>query len=189
MVGTLPTAFTLAVARRAGVGKDQVYRGIGDGHIERIGRGVFVKTEALDPSLASLAAATTLHPLATMCLTSALVCHGLSDAIPPATDIALPRGTRRPAGFAHVVWRSFDPATFLIGRQPLEPEVELFCYSAERTIIDCFRLAHLAGKETAIVALKRWLRLSGNYPSRLLEAAIPFPKAGPAIRTALEILA
>jgi hypothetical protein len=65
---------------------------------------------------AALAAATVVKPAATMCLTSALVYHGLSDAIPFTTDIALSRGTRHPAGFAHVSWHSFDASTFDVGR-------------------------------------------------------------------------
>jgi predicted transcriptional regulator of viral defense system len=184
----LPSAFTLTAARQAGVRKDQVYRGVQNGQIQRVGRGAYVKADSLDVALAGLAAATAVKPLATMCLTSALVHHGLSDAIPPWTDVALPRGTRHPAGFEHVVWHSFDRATFGIGRESLEGTSDLFSYSPERTIIDCFRLAHQEGQETAIEALKRWLRLRGNYPAKLAEMAKGFPKAYPSIHSTLKVL-
>ncbi len=75
-------------------------------------------------------------------MTSALVYHELSDAIPFGTDIALPRGTRHPAGFAHVTWHSFDPATFIVGRENLEiaPGLEVAMYPANRTIVFRFLL-------------------------------------------------
>ena len=134
---------TLATAARAGLRKAQVYALVESGELKRIGRGVFVDPDLIDPAWTALAAATALKTEATLCLTSALVYHDLSDAIGFATDIALPRGTRHPAGFDHVSWHSFDPATFKVGRTFLEQDgLTLAIYSAERTIIDCFRLAH-----------------------------------------------
>lgn len=188
-MSVLSGAFTLADAREAGLRKDQVYERVGAGEFERMGRGVFMVVGSLDPTLESLAAATAVQPLATMCLTSALVRHGLSDEIPFGSDIALPRGVRHPAGFDHVTWHSFDRATFQIGREALDQEDGLFAYSAERSIIDAFRLAHDHGSDAAITALKRWLRQPGHHPSALLAVAKSFPKAYPAIRSALEVLA
>lgn len=185
----LPAVFTLADARASGLRKDQIYEGVDGGAFERIGRGVFVMSGAFDPSLESLAAATAVQPLATLCLTSALVNHGLSDEIPMGTDIALPRGVRHPAGFDHVTWHSFASSTFQIGREVLDGDLGLFAYSAERTIIDMFRLAHQEGSDTAVTALKRWLRQPGHHPSTLLFMAKSFPKAYPSIRTTLEVLA
>ncbi|MFZ1381797.1 MAG: hypothetical protein WAS54_03295 [Scrofimicrobium sp.] len=188
MLDALSSAFKLADAREAGIRKDQIYALLDAGQIERVGRGAFVKVGELDPALESLAAATAVQPSSTMCLTSALVYQELSDDIPTRTDIALPRGTRHPAGFDHVDWHSFDPDTFQIGREELHGNAGLFVYSAERTVIDAFRLAYQEGTETAVEALKRWLRQRGNYPAKLLEMAKRFPKAYPSLRTALEIL-
>ena len=72
------------------------------GDLHRVGRGVYVRPDMVDPTLESLTAATVTQSAATMCLTSALVHHGLSDAITFGTDIALPRGVRHPAGLEHV---------------------------------------------------------------------------------------
>lgn len=180
---------TLAAASQAGLRKDQIYAMAASGELEKIGRGIFVDPERIDPAWASLAAATALKPDATLCLTSALVHHELSDAIPFATDIALPRGTRHPAGFDHVAWHSFDPDTFDVGRTLIEQNgLALAIYSAERTIIDAFRLAHQEGMDQAYEALRRWTRRRGNQPSALLDLATPFPKAKPRIRQALEVL-
>lgn len=186
----LAPAFTLDDARVAGLRKDQVYDLLARGEIERVGRGVFVRSDAIDPAYATLAAATAVQPAVTLCLTSALVHHELSDAIPFATDVALPRGTRHPAGFAHAVWHSFDVATFAIGRDHLDAGggAQVAIYSAERTIIDTFRLMHREGSDVAHEALRRWLRRRGSSPSRLLRLADSFPKALPRLRFALEVL-
>ena len=61
-------------------------------------------------------------------------------------------------------------------------------YDQERCIIDAFRLRHLEGTETAVEALRRWLRRPRTQPTRLLAMARAFPKAEPALRSTLEIL-
>ena len=58
-------------------------------------------------------------PAATLCLTSALARHGLTDEIPSTIDVALPRGRHRPVTLAPVTWHLFDPATFPLGREEL----------------------------------------------------------------------
>jgi predicted transcriptional regulator of viral defense system len=167
-----------------------VYDLLESGEIERMGRGVYLRPDVVDPDFASLAAACAVREEATMCLTSALAYHDLSDAIPFGTDVALPRGTRHPAGFAHVTWHSFDPATFFVGREILEIELgmEVAMYSAERTIVDCFRLMHREGSDVAYEALRRWLRRRGSSPAALLQIADSFPVTRSRIRQALEIL-
>lgn len=186
----LAFAFTLADARAAGVTKDQVYSLLEQGEIERVGRGVYVRPEVLQPAFTMLAAATALRKDATLCLTSALVHHDLSDAIPFTSDIALPRGTHQPIGLSNVSWHSFDPATFPIGREHADAGggARVAIYSAERTIVDTFRLMHQEGSDVAYEALRRWLRRRGNTPAGLLQIAGSFPKALPRIRQALEIL-
>lgn len=186
----LAPAFTLEDARESGLRKDRVYSMLASGEIERVGRGVYLRPGAIDPRFASLAAATATRPEATMCLTSALVHHELSEAIPFGTDIALPRGLRHPAGFAHVTWHSFDQATFTLGRKlhALDGQTTIAIYSAERTILDCFRLMHQEGSDTAYEALRHWLRRAGNSPATLLRLATSFPKAQPRLRHALEVL-
>lgn len=189
-VNELAPAFTLEDAREAGLSKDQVYSLLDRGEIERVGRGVYVRPDVIPPAFTALAAATALRDDATLCLTSALVHHDLSDAIPFASDIALPRGTHQPAGLANVSWHSFDPKTFQIGREHVDAGegVMVAIYSAERTVVDCFRLMHQEGSDVAHKALRRWIRGRGNTPARLLKVAGSFPKALPRIRQALEVL-
>ena len=190
MSGPSPIAIlTLEQSRAVGLSKDQVYRMVESGQLERIGRGVYVRPGLIDPAFESLAAATALQPAATLCLTSALVHHDLSDAIPTGTDIALPRGTRHPAGFAHVTWHSFDPDTFDVGRTPLDTAGQrVAVYSAERTLVDTFRLAHQEGADVANTALRRWVTRPGSSPAALLHVAAAFPQALPRLRQALQVL-
>ena len=190
LVADLAPVFTLGDARTAGLRKDQIYDLLANGEIERVGRGVYLRPDQIEPAFASLAAATAVREEATLCLTSAIVRHDLSDAIPFESDIALPRGAHHPGGLAHIAWHSFDPTTFHIGRDHIDAGngFRFAIYSAERTIVDCFRLMHQEGSDVAYEALRRWLRRRGNSPASLLKVASSFPKAQPRIRQALEAL-
>jgi hypothetical protein len=89
-----------------------------------------------------------------------------------------------------ITWHRFAPETFTLGRveHPLAEGASIGLYSAERTIIDLFRLRHKWGQDMAVEALKSWLRGHGHSPSLLLDLARAFPDALPAIRETLEIL-
>jgi hypothetical protein len=124
-------------------------------------------------------------------LLSALALHDLTDEIPTATHIALPRGDRTlVTPLAPIHWHSFDRATFALGRgeHRLDSDIPIGLYSPERSITDAFRLRHAIGADVATEALKRWLRLPGSSPGQLLSIARHFPKAYPALRSTLEIL-
>jgi predicted transcriptional regulator of viral defense system len=51
-----------------------------------------------------------------MCLTSALAYYDLTDAIPAALEVAIPRGSSTPASTGVIAWHRFDRATFEIRR-------------------------------------------------------------------------
>lgn len=62
-------------------------------------------------------------------------------------------------------------------------------YSAERCILDAFRLGHREGHAVAAEALRRWLQRRGAAPAELLAMARHFPKVEPSLLHALRILA
>ena len=160
---------------------------IASGYLTTVARGVYRKSDWLgDEELAEVAAKA---PRATICLRSALARHDLIDDIPAEVDIAVPRGAWTPQLGTPIRWHHFDADTYDIGRDDLELDGggTLGLYSAERSIIDAYRLRHLTGTEMANESLRRWLR-QGGQPSRLLRAARPFPRALTPIRQALEIL-
>lgn len=190
MLAALPATFSYTEARVGGLSDRRLYALHDAGLIEQLGRGLFQRTDAssdADPDLLEIAHRA---PQATLCLTTALARHGLTDAIPPSIDVVLPRGHRHPRIQAPVSWHAFAADTFDIGRDELAltAVTAIGMYSSERCIIDAFRLRHLEGLETAVEALRRWLRRRGAQPVTLLAMARAFPKAEPALRSTLEIL-
>ncbi|MDN5545896.1 MAG: type IV toxin-antitoxin system AbiEi family antitoxin domain-containing protein [Rhodococcus sp. (in: high G+C Gram-positive bacteria)] len=175
----------------AGITRSQLERLIRSEEYERIAPGQFMRTGATDDTTAAWMAIAAKRPQATLCLLTALSIHDLTDEIPTRSSIAIPRGTKPLTIWsAPITWHHFDTATFDIGRTEyaLPGGRSIGMYSAERTIIDLFRLSHEWGSDLAIDALKRWLRVKGNSPSRLLTIAKSFQKGRPALQNALEIL-
>jgi predicted transcriptional regulator of viral defense system len=185
----LPIAFTHATARDAGLSDRALASLVADGTLERLGRGVYRKTNAplADQDLIEVALRA---PDATLCLLSALAHYDLTDAIPTTIDIALPRSRRAPKVEAPVSWHRFHDNTFDVGRDTMAVDdgLKIGVYSPERCVIDAFRLRHQIGEDVAIEALKRWLRRPGALPVGLLALARSFPKAEPSLLRALQVL-
>lgn len=181
--------FTYRDAQSSGIPRQSIYRLLDAGQIARLARGIYQATNAseADPFLTAAAA---LRPESTLCVQSALARHDLTDENPRLLDLALPRGMRHPRIDGPIKWHSFDSDTFDIGRTEIElaSGIALGIYTPERCIIDAFRLRGREGYETAIDALKRWLKQPGNQPSALLLMARAFPRTGGPLRQALEIL-
>lgn len=183
---SLPETFRYTEALKS-ISERQLRGLIGDGSIVALSRGLYRKSDWLgDENLIEIAARA---PRATLCLRSALARHELIDDIPAEFDIAIPRGSWTPATTAPVRWRHFDSGTFDLGRGTLDLDDgrSIGLYSAERSIIDAFRMRHLDGADLANETLKRWLR-RGGQPSELLAMARWFPRVQTALRETLEIL-
>ncbi len=189
MLDTLPNAFSYGLAQERGL-SDRVLRGlVADGVLERLGHGFYRKADAPPADLDRIEIALRA-PEATLCLTSALSLHDLTDAIPSEIDVALPRSRRPPRVNAPVRWHRFHEDTFLVGRETIEVDegLSLGVYSAERSVIDAFRLRHQEGEELAVEALRRWLKRPSATPAALLSMARRFPKVEPSLLQALRIL-
>lgn len=161
------------------------------GEFERIAPGLFLRSGITDDTTAAWIAIAEKKPTATLCLLTALTLHELTDEIPSRSDVAIPRGTQPVTVHnAPIAWHRFDAHTFGVGRgeHALPGGASIGLYSAERTLIDLFRLRHIWGSDLALGALKQWLRVPGNSPSMLLIMAEDFPQARPALRQALEVL-
>jgi predicted transcriptional regulator of viral defense system len=188
-LAALPATFTYTQARRHGLPDRRLYRLRDEGVIESIGRGVYRRRDA-EPADIDLQEVALRAPMAMLCLTSALARHDLTDEIPAAIDVALPRGQHRPLVIPPVTWHLFDRRTFDIGRSEIAvgDGLTIGLYGPERSIVDAVRLRHREGSEAAYAALRRWLRRRGSSPARLLEIARHFPQADKAIRHALEVI-
>lgn len=183
----LPPTFRYSDARE--LMNERRFRELLDkGLILQLNRGLYRKADAEgDLDLIEIAGR---RPRATLCLTSALARHDLTDTIPAAYDIALPRGFRPIDTRTPVEWHAFDRRTFDIGREELrlDEQTTIGLYNAERSIIDAFRMRETEGYEAGNEALRRWLRRRGSQPAHLLAMARDFPKAYAAIRRSLEVL-
>lgn len=177
-------------AEEAGLSRSRLYRAAREGRLERIARGIYLPTDATAADWDWIEAATR-RPDAAICLTSALAHHELTDAIPAALDVAIPRGSRTPASTGAIAWHQFDRPTFEIGREEIPipgTDQTIGIYSPERSITDAFRLRGDVGYELAREALKEWLRRGGK-PARLIEIASRLPRAKSPLLQALEALA
>ena len=186
LLAALPDTFRYTDALES-VSERQLRRLIAEGRITALARGLYSKSEDLgDEDLIEIAAKS---PRATLCMRSALARHRLIDDIPAEIDIAIPRGSWTPRITAPVRWRHFDLDTFEVGRDQLDIGAgrTIDVYSAERSIIDAFRLRHIDGADLANEALKRWLR-GGGQPSRLLRVAQQFPRTLTVLRETMAIL-
>jgi hypothetical protein len=157
--------------------------------LNRIARGIYLPAGAPAADWDQLEAATRRAD-ATICLTSALAYHDLTDAIPAALDIAIPRGARTPASTGAIAWHHFDRATFEIGRERITipgSDQTIGIYSPERSVADAVRLRGEVGYELGRDALREWLRRGGK-PARLIDIAIHLPRARSPVLHALEIL-
>lgn len=176
-------------AERAGLSRSGLYRAAREGQLERIARGIYVPADAPAADWDWIEAATRRRDT-TICLASALAHHDLTDAIPAALDVAIPRGSRTPASTGAIAWHQFDRATFGIGREEIPipgTDQSIGIYSPERSITDAFRLRGDVGYELARDALKEWLRRGGK-PARLMEIASRLPRAKSPVLQALEAL-
>jgi predicted transcriptional regulator of viral defense system len=172
-------------AARRGMSRSSLYRAVHEGRLERIARGIYRPADAAAADWDWLEAATRRFD-ATICLTSALAHYDLTDTIPPALDIAVPRGSRIPTTQAAIKWHLFDRDTFDIGRTETEipgSTLRIGIYSPERCIVDAFRLRGHVGYELGRNALREWLHRGGK-PAQLMEIATQLPRSqGPLLRT------
>jgi len=173
-----------------GMSASGLYRAARSGRYDKIARGIYREAGAPAADWDWIEAATRRAD-ATICLTSALTHYDLTDTIPTALDIAIPRGSRIPAGNSAIAWHLFDRKTFDLGRNEIEipgSTLTIGIYSPERCIADAFRLRGDAGYEMGRDALREWLRRGGK-PAQLMEIASRLPRTSGPLQRTLEALA
>lgn len=186
----LPALFTYREAIEAGLSKRRIYAVRDAGLVETVARGIFRRTDSDQPFDLDLAEIAKRLPKATLCLTSALVRHDLTDQNPVAIDLAIPAGSHRPVFSFPVKLHIFDRKTFDIGRNmlPVGIGLNIGIYSAERCIVDAFRLSWAEGDDLGYIALSRWLRRREGKPASLYKMSKNFPKSAPKILKSVQTL-
>jgi predicted transcriptional regulator of viral defense system len=185
----LPSVFTYTEAVARGLSAERLYAYRDQGILEQISRGLYRWADApeIDQNLLEIAYRI---PMGTLCLTTALARHGLTDNIPARIDVAIPRGNRIPTLLSPVDARVFAKDTFELGRGELKvgEGYAVGLFSPERSLVDVIRLRHREGSDIAWDALRRWLRRKGAKPTALIEISKSLHGAERAVRNALEIV-
>ena len=145
-----------ARALRLGIHPETLYRMRDEGTLETLSRGLFRIANLTELGNPDLIAVSIRCPQGVLCLISALSFHGITTEVPHAVDLALPRGAERPR-IDHppvkIYWTV--PHIFKCGiEQHLVDGRTVRVYSAERTLVDCFRYRNKIGLDTAIEALR-----------------------------------
>jgi hypothetical protein len=186
----LPATFTTGQALAAGAHPREVYRWRDAGVILELSRGVFRRTDAPLPSYPDLLAVCRRAPHAVVCLLSAAQVYELTDELPRAVQIAVPRGTHSPQiTYPPVEVFRFAAHTFELGLAEVEAAEgeSVRVTGPARTVVDLMRLRRSIGEPLALIALRRYLRRPGGRPAALIELARPLDVLGP-LRAAVDVL-
>lgn len=188
-LAALPATFTTRAARAAGLHPRVLYRLRDDGDLVELSRGVFRRADDPAPTWPDLLAVAHRTPTAIVCCVSALVVHDLTDEIPRAVQIAVPRPQRSPTiDYPPTEVFRFDSTTFEVGLSSVDaaPGEPVRVYSPERAVIDVMRLRHRLGEPLAHAALRLYLGRPTARPGELLALARTMNVFGP-VRTAVDI--
>jgi predicted transcriptional regulator of viral defense system len=180
----LPPTFTTETALARGIHPRALYAARDSGVIAELSHGVFRRADAPPASFPDLLAVAYRNSKAIVCLLSAAAVHDLSDEIPPAVQIAVPRPSRPPRiSFPPTAVLRFEPSTFELGLAHVEaaPGEPVRIYDPARTVVDLMRLRHRIGEPTALAALHRYLRRRGARPAELLKIAAALRVYGPVL--------
>ena len=186
----LPSTFTTGQARAEGVHPRDLYAARDGGELVELSRGVFRRADAPAAAYPDLLAVSLRAPRAVVCLLSAAAVHDLTDEIPIAVQIAVPRRTWPPK-LDHppvevFVW---DPATFELGLDSAEvaPGERVRVYSPGRTAVDLMRMRNKLGESVAHIALRRYLARRDARIADLFAYAKALDVLGP-VRAVVDVL-
>lgn len=183
-IADLPPTFTTAAALARGIHPRALYAARDSGVIGELSHGVFRRADAPPASFPDLLAVAYRNSRAIVCMLSAADVHGLTDEMPPAVQIAVPRSSRPPRiSFPPTEVLRFEPSTFELGLTHLEaaPGESVRIYDPARTVVDLMRLRHRIGEPTALAALHRYLRRRDARPAELLYIASALRAYGPVL--------
>src|SRR5437879_3077914 len=177
-------------ARAAGIHWRDLYALRDAGEVIELSRGLFRFADAGGVTGIDLLTVSRRAPDGMICLVSTLAHWDLTDEIPAVVDLAVPRGSSRPAiNYPPTRVHVFDPRTFGLGRVRVDlgSGEEIPISNRERTIVDVFRLRNRLGTDLAYGALRDYLRRTGSKPGELMRLAQELRAAGP-LRQATDVL-
>jgi predicted transcriptional regulator of viral defense system len=172
-----------------GMQPEQVRRLVGQGVLEKRGRGIYVLPEQYPGEHSSLAEACLRSPRAVVCLISALAFHGIGTQLPRGVWLALPKGAHAPD------WDDLGVKVVHLGPKYLEADVETHktpdgtvrVYSVARTIVDLFRFRGSVGLDVFLEAAREAVRERRTTWDQIFAAA-RFRGVSTSIRPYLEAM-
>lgn len=167
--GLLRTAQAMAL----GIHPETLYRLRDEHHLVVVSRGLFRLADMPQMSQPDLVAVASRIPDGVVCLISALSFHGLTTEIPHEVFVALPPGAvRRRVLQPPVRIFQYSGDAFSAGIEVHDVDgVKLKVYSAEKSVVDCFRFRNKVGLSVAVEALRIYRMRQGASFRILLEFA------------------
>ena len=163
----------MSEAIRLGISRYMLYSLRDKGVIEQISRGIY-RLAALPPiSNPDLVTVSLRFPNAVICLISALAYHEITTQIPHEVSIAVPRNSRIPSlDFPPIRPHRFSDASYKAGIvEYLIDGAPVKIYSAEKTLVDCFKFRNKIGMDVVLEALKLYRIRKKFNSAELLEYA------------------
>lgn len=153
--------FRLTEARALGLHPEQVRRLTRQGHLTRLGRGLYTAASAVPTEHHTLAEVAMRVPRGIVCLLTALRFHAIGTQHPREIWLAVDRRAGVPrldVAPVRVVRLSGAALTGGIDEHDIEG-VTVRVTSPARTIVDCFRFRNKIGVDVAVEALREYRRL------------------------------
>jgi predicted transcriptional regulator of viral defense system len=142
-------------ALRLGIHPRTLYSLRDSGKLEQISRGVYRLTSAPPVTNPDWVPIALRVPAAVICLVSALSHHRLTTQVPHTIDIALESHAQAPKIDLPIRVFWFSEPLFSTGVEIVKIDrVPIRIYSAEKTVVDCFKYRNKIGIDIAIEALK-----------------------------------
>lgn len=141
---------------KLGVSRSRLGGLVARNELVRIGRGLYKAADSPITENHSLAIAAKRYPEAVVCLLSAAQFHGITQEMPAAVWMAVPRSTRvpRPSDFQLRVIRVKDDLFPSGIEDHLVEGTPVRVYSVARTVADCFKFRNQLGISVAVNILQ-----------------------------------
>lgn len=162
-----------STAIELGVPKHVLYEMVKSGELVRESQGIYRLSETDSPGNPDLVNLSLRVPRAVFCLISALYFHELTTQIPHSIYFALPRDVKTPKIQYPPIWVfHYSTASYKAGIVEHELDgVKVRIYNREKTIADCFKFRQKVGMDTALEAIKDYLRQPRPNVSLLMQYA------------------
>lgn len=165
--------FRLADATHAGIHPEVVRRLTREGHLTRVGRGLYALATLAPSEHHTLAEVAARVPDGIVCLLTALRVHGLGTQHPREVWLAVDRRAGIPRiDFTPVRIVRISGTALSAGVTARRIDgVRVRITSPARTVVDCFRFRHKIGIDVAVEALRDYRRLRKGTVDELWRVA------------------